>query len=74
MYYVFIIIGRGGYNVFLKSNLYDLTVDNIEINAMVWKGQSSVTNPRSLEGGSKIYADNLVGYLTKNNILIKPEP
>ena len=58
----------------IESNLYDLTVDNIEINAMVWKGQSSVSNPRSVEGGSKIYADNLVGYLIKNNILIKPAP
>jgi len=56
----------------IESNLYDLTVDNIEINAMVWKGQSSVSNPRSVEGGSKIYADNLVGYLLKNNIIIIP--
>ena len=58
----------------IESNLYDLTVNNIEINAMVWKGQSSITNPRSVSGGSKIYADNLVDYLIKNNIIIKPEP
>ena len=56
----------------IESNLYDLTVNDIEINAMVWKGQSSISNPRSVEGGSKTYADNLVGYLIKNSILINP--
>jgi hypothetical protein len=56
----------------IESNLYDLTVNNIEVNAMVWKGQSSISNPRSVEGGSKTYADNLVGYLIKNSILINP--
>jgi hypothetical protein len=54
----------------VESNLYNLTISTDAENAMVWKGQSSVYNPSSIDGGATSYAKNLVGYLVKNNIIL----
>lgn len=56
-------------NFVLVSNLYDLREGNDEKKAMIWQGQSEVMAPSSITSGASDYADNLVKYLDKNNIL-----
>ncbi len=68
------IISTPGYyenveNFVLVSNLYDLREGNTKESAMVWQGESEVTAPGSIRSGAYDYADNLVRYLYKNDIL-----
>ncbi len=68
------IISTPGYyenveNFVLVSNLYDLREGDTKESAMVWQGESAVTSPSSITSGAYDYADNLVKYMYKNNIL-----
>lgn len=50
-------------NFVLESNLFDAKEGNNPEEAMVWKGQSEITNPSSVASGARSYAKNLVNYL-----------
>lgn len=68
------IISTPGYyenveNFVLVSNLYDLREGDSKESTMVWQGESEVNSPSSITSGAYDYADNLVKYLYKNNIL-----
>ncbi len=68
------IISTPGYyenvqNFVLVSNLYDLREGDSKESSMVWQGESEVTSPSSITSGAYDYADNLVRYISKNNIL-----
>ncbi len=54
----------------LETRLYDLTQDNIK-EAIVWSGQSEVTDPSSSESASKTYSDTLVKTLMESGTIKK---
>ncbi len=56
-------------NFVLQSSLFDLSQGSGKKETMVWQGESSVTDPSSISGGAGAYADNLVDYLIKHNLI-----
>ncbi|AUC16292.1 hypothetical protein BTO06_14545 [Tenacibaculum sp. SZ-18] len=54
----------------VESNLYDVEITSSKEKALLWKGQSAVHDPTSIQSGAKTYADNLTQYLVKNKIII----
>ncbi len=54
----------------LESRLYDITAESAK-DAIVWSGQSSLTDPSSSESASKSYADRLVNTLIKSGVIKK---
>lgn len=56
-------------NFVLQSTLFDLSEGSGKKETMVWQGESSVTDPSSISGGSGSYADNLVDYMIKHNLI-----
>lgn len=54
----------------LESRLYDVNIENPK-EAIVWSGQSSLTDPYSSDSASKTYADKLVNTLIKSGTIKK---
>ncbi len=53
----------------IESNIYDVMVASDKENALLWRGQSVIHSPSSLNQAARSNASNLVNYITKNNII-----
>lgn len=52
----------------VETRLFDAHEDSAE-KALLWSGQSNITDPRSFESGASSYAKTLVNSLLKNKII-----
>lgn len=55
----------------VESRLFDATEPTAE-EAIIWSGQSEITDPRSFESGAKEHAYSMVKTLLKSGVLLKP--
>jgi hypothetical protein len=52
----------------VETRLFDANAQSVE-EALVWSGQSNVTDPRSFESGASSYAKTVVKSLLKSNVV-----
>jgi hypothetical protein len=56
----------------VESRLFDATEPTAE-EAIIWSGQSEITDPHSFESGAKEHAYSMVKTLLKSGVLLKPK-